>query len=112
MPATSMFCSSIRHRSWTELWVVLGLCFASCSQIATVKHHEAAFVASGSSELSGAENALVRARTSEHDPLRSLGGYLAAADDAAKVLKRDPRNPAALHTYNYAVGRCVELVSD
>lgn len=103
---------------WKNLLTELGafgllLLLAGCGQIATVKQHEAAYVASGSSELSGAEGALVGAKKSEDsEPLQALGGYLTAADDAANILKRNPHDVAALHAYNYAVGRSIEIVSE
>ena len=89
------------------------LCLAGCAQIATIRHHDAVYVASGRSELSAAEGQLASARKANpSEPLTALGGYLTAADEAADMLKRDPHDLAAMHTYNYAVGRSLELISE
>lgn len=86
-------------------------CLAGCAQIATVRHHDVVYVASGKPELVEAEAELAVVQKEEHvQPLKSLGGYLTVADEAAELLKRDPHDTAALHTYNYAVGRSIELV--
>ncbi len=90
----------------------LPVVLAGCSQIATVKQHEAVYVASGRPELSAAEGDLATARKSnQSEPLVALGGYLSAADEASDLLERDPHDLVAMHTYNYAVGRSVELIS-
>src|SRR5689334_811798 len=111
MPVTCTLAIRLRLRFWRQLCLPLALLLAGCSQIATVKQHEAAYVASGSAELSNAESQLAAAHRFENsEPLKALGGYLAVADDAANLLKRDPHNSAALRTYNYAVGRSVEII--
>jgi pimeloyl-ACP methyl ester carboxylesterase len=93
--------------------LVFLLCLTGCAQIATVRQHEAVHVASAQPELLAAEGELVAARKArETETFTALGGYLSAADRAAAVLKRDPHNMAALHTYNYAVGRSVEVISE
>ena len=93
------------------LLVISQLCLAGCAQIATVRQHDVVYVASGKSELSMAEAELAIAQKAEQiDPLKALGGYLTAGDEAAGVLKRNPHDVAALHAYNYAVGRTLELI--
>jgi pimeloyl-ACP methyl ester carboxylesterase len=87
------------------------LCLAGCAQIATVRHHDVVYVASGKPELVAAEAELAVVQKEEHlQPLKSLGGYLTVADEASELLKRDPGDSAALHAYNYAVGRSLELI--
>jgi pimeloyl-ACP methyl ester carboxylesterase len=111
-PILSFF-TSVRQRSQPAVALLLALFFASCSQIATVKQHEPAYVASASPQLSTAESELVAARKARaSEPLTALGGYLSAAEEAANLLKRNPHDSAALNTYNYAVGRSVELISE
>ena len=92
--------------------VVSFFLLTSCAQIATVKQHEATYISSGRPDLSAADGQLATAQKADQsEPFAALGGYLAAAEEAADLLKRNPNDSAALHTYNYAVGRSVELIS-
>jgi len=92
-------------------WALLVLFIVGCTQIATVKHHDVAYISSGRPELAEAETELAVAQKGEHkEPLGSLGGYLSAAEQATELLKDRPRDVAALHAYNYAVGRSLELI--
>jgi pimeloyl-ACP methyl ester carboxylesterase len=113
MPTTSSLVTCHRLGPWKEFCFGVTLFLAGCSQIATVKQHDAAYVASGRSELSHADNELRTARKENYsNPLEALGGYLTAAEEAANLLKRNPHDSDALRTYNYAVGRSVVLISE
>ena len=104
---------SDRPERWRSLAMLLSLVLAGCAQIATVRQHKPSYLASGTPELASAETDLATARKFEaSEPLKALGGYLTAADEAANLLKRGPHDLAAMHTYNYAVGRSLELISE
>jgi triacylglycerol esterase/lipase EstA (alpha/beta hydrolase family) len=97
--------------AWKPGAALLILLLTSCTQIATVRHHDVALVASGRTDLSGIEAELAESQKVEHsEPLRALGGYLASADAATNLLKVHPHDSGAMHTYNFAVGRSLELI--
>ena len=99
----------VRTRTAKLLPAVLLL--GGCSHIATIKQHEPAYAQSGRAELAQVDNEISAAQKLKHsEPLKALGNYLAAADDAARTLRQQPQNPQALQSYNYAVGRTIELV--
>ena len=90
--------------AWKPGAALLILLLTSCTQIATVRHHDVALVASGRTDLSGIEAELAESQKVEHsEPLRALGGYLASADAATNLLKVHPHDSGAMHTYNFAV---------
>jgi len=89
------------------------LLVAGCSEIATVKHQDPRFPAAANEtpELLAAEKQLETAKKFEtSEPTRALGGYLAAAQAAARQLERNEGDTRARHLYNFAVARSIEVI--
>ena len=83
---------------------------AGCTSIATVRRHDAAYAPTRSSTLATAEQDIAIVHKLRNQPLQALGNYLAAADVSARALRNEPQNADARRTYNYAVGRSIDLI--
>ena len=86
---------------------------AGCSEIATVRNTTPRLpaVANEAPELVAAENELTNAKKFQtSEPTRALGQYLAAAQAAEHHLERSAGDARARQIYNFAVGRCLEVI--
>lgn len=85
----------------------------SCAPYARVTPIKPVFHSTGSSSVQmarserGIETAL---RWEKREPIRAIGGFLAAARDAQQVLARDPADIAARDAYNFAVARVIGTI--
>jgi pimeloyl-ACP methyl ester carboxylesterase len=96
----------------TKLFLAAVL-LAGCSEIVSVRQTTPRFhaVANEAPDLVVAEQQLENAKkfhTSE--PTRALGGYLSAAQVASRRLEQNPGDTRARLLYNFAVGRCIEVI--
>lgn len=93
--------------------LAIGLTLSGCVQYATVSEHRPIFRPGGgaiSGEIeSRIEGALKRG---PRDPMRALGGYLAAADTAARALAGSPDDHVIRDEYNFAVSRIISTIQE
>jgi pimeloyl-ACP methyl ester carboxylesterase len=91
------------------LGIAIVLC--GCSSVATVSHHEAAYSPASGANLAPANQYIATGqRLQDKDRTKALGDYLAAARVSARDLKSRPQDSEARRTYNYAVGRCIDII--
>jgi hypothetical protein len=91
------------------LGIAIVLC--GCSSVATVSHHEAAYSPASGANLAPANQYIATGqRLQDEDRTKALGDYLAAARVSARDLKSRPQDSEARRTYNYAVGRCIDII--
>ena len=95
------------------LTVSAALTLAGCSQYASVSEKRPEFhpLRSAASSLISVEQGIAAALRKERgEPLAALGGYLSAAQTAARELERNPANTAARDDYNFAVARVLGTI--
>ena len=95
--------------------VMAALWMAGCSQYATISERKPHFapIRSAVGAVAQAEKGIGTAlKEGSHDPLKALGEYLAAADEAGRQLMRDPKDKTARDVYNFAVGRAIDTIEE
>ena len=91
------------------LGIAIVLC--GCSSVATVSHHEAAYSPASGANLAPANQYIATGqKLQDKDRTKALGDYLAATRASARDLKNRPQDSEARRTYNYAVGRCIDII--
>lgn len=91
----------------------LALLFTSCAEYATITGRKPIFSPTRTSAgtISNFERQLAKAgETGKHDPLRSLGDYLATAHSAEEYLRNHPDDREARESYNFAVARIFSYI--
>jgi pimeloyl-ACP methyl ester carboxylesterase len=92
------------------------LVLAGCAQKnAIVSERSPVFhpASTGTATIVSAQKSIADAsRQEQREPLAALGTYLKATQDAARELRRNPRDMAARDTYNFALGRLLETIKE
>jgi pimeloyl-ACP methyl ester carboxylesterase len=97
-------------RTALALLVILGL--AACAQYATVKEKKP-FLANAAAAPAACRECIDKGmRLERRKPLEALGAYLDGAQAAAEVLRKNPKDRAALDAYNFAVSRAFAAIKE
>ena len=99
---------AIRHYCLALILVLTG-----CAQYGTISEVKPQFrpVRAAAGALASAPIRITEAlRQEKRDPLAATGEFLAVAESAARELKENPEDAAALETYNFAVGRVIDTI--
>lgn len=104
----------MKHRPAASLLsLTIAIMLAGCAQYASVSERRPTFQQGRSTAppLVSVEQGITAAlRRERSEPLVALGGYLAAAQSAARELVRNPDATAARAAYNFAVARAIGTI--
>ena len=100
------------NRGNRAISALVAILLCGCAEkIATVRQHEAVYIPAASPSLAPADQDIADGNKLRNtEPLKALGNYLAAADRSAAVLRNQPQSVEARRTYNYAVGRSIDII--
>jgi pimeloyl-ACP methyl ester carboxylesterase len=100
-----------RRRGAVAAALGIATVLCGCSPIASVSHHKAAYAPSSGANPAPANQYIATGqRLQDKDRMKALGNYLAAARVSVHDLKSRPQDPGTRRTYNYAVGRCIDII--
>lgn len=91
------------------------LALVGCGEYASVSDRKPIFqpIRTTVGVLSGIEQKIIETnRAASKSPLERLGEYLSVADLASRELKINPKNEAALQSYNFAIARVFSTLED
>ncbi len=92
---------------------IVALALTGCAHYADISEIQPRFrpLQATAGALVSAESRITEAlREKKRDPLAATGEFLSAAESAARQLKENPEDAAALETYNFAVARVIDTI--